>query len=108
VLVAAAPCLGPALLGAPESGAAQFDSGTAGTARALGKARTVTLLTDDRVTLDATGQVTGVRPGNLDRRDAERPGYVRPEAGEAELGYMFLPEAWGFGYAAEACAAALH
>ncbi len=27
--------------------------------------------------------------------------------GEAELGYLFLPEAWGFGYAAEACAAAL-
>jgi RimJ/RimL family protein N-acetyltransferase len=43
----------------------------------------------------------------LDRRDAERPGHVRPEAGEAELGYMFLPEAWGRGYAAEACAAAL-
>ena len=43
----------------------------------------------------------------LDRRDAERPGHVRPEAGVAELGYMFLPEAWGRGYAAEACAAAL-
>jgi RimJ/RimL family protein N-acetyltransferase len=43
----------------------------------------------------------------LDRRDAERPGHVRPDAGEAELGYMFLPEAWGCGYAAEACAAAL-
>ena len=28
-------------------------------------------------------------------------------AGEAELGYLFLPQAWGFGYAAEACAAAL-
>jgi RimJ/RimL family protein N-acetyltransferase len=28
-------------------------------------------------------------------------------AGEPELGYLFLPEAWGFGYAAEACAAAL-
>ena len=28
-------------------------------------------------------------------------------AGKAELGYMFLPQAWGFGYAAEACAAAL-
>ena len=27
--------------------------------------------------------------------------------GKAELGYQFLPEAWGFGYAAEACAAAL-
>ena len=43
----------------------------------------------------------------LDRRDAERPGHVRPDAGEAELGYLFLPEAWGCGYAAEACAAAL-
>jgi len=28
-------------------------------------------------------------------------------AGQPELGYLFLPEAWGFGYAAEACAAAL-
>lgn len=28
-------------------------------------------------------------------------------AGKAELGYLFLPEAWGFGYAAEACAAIL-
>jgi RimJ/RimL family protein N-acetyltransferase len=34
-------------------------------------------------------------------------GHIRPAAGEAELGYMFLPEAWGCGYAAEACAAAL-
>lgn len=43
----------------------------------------------------------------LDRRDAERPGHIRPDAGEAELGYMLLPEAWGRGYATEACAAAL-
>lgn len=43
----------------------------------------------------------------LDRRDATRPGHVRSEGGEAELGYMFLPQAWGHGYAAEACAAAL-
>jgi len=43
----------------------------------------------------------------LDRRDAERPGHVLADAGVAELGYMFLPESWGFGYAAEACAAAL-
>ena len=32
---------------------------------------------------------------------------MRPEAVEAELGYMFLPEAWGRGYAAEACVAVL-
>jgi RimJ/RimL family protein N-acetyltransferase len=43
----------------------------------------------------------------IDRRDAERPGHVRPEAGEAEIGYLFLPHVWGRGYAAEACAAAL-
>jgi RimJ/RimL family protein N-acetyltransferase len=28
-------------------------------------------------------------------------------AGKAELGYLFLPQAWGFGYAAEACGAAI-
>ncbi|NES27819.1 GNAT family N-acetyltransferase [Micromonospora terminaliae] len=32
----------------------------------------------------------------------------RPAAvGKADLGYLFLPRAWGFGYAAEACSAAL-
>ncbi|MER6775926.1 MULTISPECIES: GNAT family N-acetyltransferase [unclassified Streptomyces] len=69
----------------------------------------------------AVPEVPGRRPGcfvverdgamigviTLDRRDAERAGHVRPEAGEAELGYLFLPRAWGRGYAAEACAAAL-
>jgi RimJ/RimL family protein N-acetyltransferase len=69
----------------------------------------------------AVPEVPGQRPGlfvvdldgamigmiTLDRRDAERPGHVRPEGGEAELGYLFLPQAWGRGYAAEACAAAL-
>jgi RimJ/RimL family protein N-acetyltransferase len=36
------------------------------------------------------------------------PGDGRPAAaGKADLGYLFLPRAWGFGYAAEACAAAL-
>lgn len=35
-------------------------------------------------------------------------GHRRPAAaGKADLGYLFLPGAWGFGYAAEACAAAL-
>lgn len=43
----------------------------------------------------------------LDRRGADRQGHVRPEGGEAELGYMFFPHAWGLGYAAEACGAAL-
>ncbi|WP_317442054.1 GNAT family N-acetyltransferase [Streptomyces collinus] len=35
-------------------------------------------------------------------------GHRRPAAaGKTDLGYLFLPEAWGRGYAAEACAAAL-
>ena len=34
-------------------------------------------------------------------------GSVPAAAGKAELGYLFLPRAWGFGYALEACAAAL-
>ena len=69
----------------------------------------------------AVPEVPGRRPGlfvveldgamigtvTLDRRDGGHPGHLRPEAGEAELGYMFLPAAWGCGYAAEACAAAL-
>ncbi|MFB7244357.1 GNAT family N-acetyltransferase [Streptomyces populi] len=66
-------------------------------------------------------EVPGRRPGvfvveldgamigfvELNRRDAEHRSQVRPDAGEAELGYMFLPQAWGYGYATEACAAAL-
>ncbi|MEV7446714.1 GNAT family N-acetyltransferase [Streptomyces sp. NPDC091204] len=69
----------------------------------------------------AMPEVPGRRPGlfvieldgamigmtTLGPRDAARPGHLRPEGGEAELGYMFLPQAWGRGYAAEACAAAL-
>jgi RimJ/RimL family protein N-acetyltransferase len=43
----------------------------------------------------------------LDRRDADRPGHVCADGGEAELGYLFLPQAWGRGYAAEACAAVI-
>ena len=55
--------------------------------------------------IDLDGAMIGMI--TFDRRDAERRGHVRPDAGEAELGYLFLPEAWGRGYAAEACAAAL-
>ncbi|MER6316619.1 GNAT family N-acetyltransferase [Streptomyces sp. NPDC001581] len=69
----------------------------------------------------AVPEVPGRRPGvfvvdhdgamigivTLDRRDVERPGHVRPDAREAELSYMFLPKAWGRGYAFEACSAAL-
>ncbi|MGW5665045.1 GNAT family N-acetyltransferase [Streptomyces sp. NPDC003758] len=55
--------------------------------------------------IDLDGAMIGMV--TLDRRGAERPSHIRPDAGEAELGYMFLPEVWGCGYAGEACAAAL-
>jgi RimJ/RimL family protein N-acetyltransferase len=58
--------------------------------------------------IDLDGAMIGMV--TLDRRAANRPGHIRPDAQdaeEAELGYMFLPQAWGHGYAAEACAAAL-
>lgn len=55
--------------------------------------------------IDLDGAMIGMV--KLDRHDPEGPGHVRPDVGEAELGYLFLPEAWGRGYGAEACAAAL-
>ena len=55
--------------------------------------------------VDLDGATIGIV--TLDRRDAARPGHVRPDAEEAELGYLFLPKAWGSGYATEACTAAL-
>lgn len=53
--------------------------------------------------VDLDGAMIGIV--QLERRDAEYE--VRPAVGKVELGYLFLPEAWGKGYAAEACAAAL-
>ncbi|MFD7003845.1 GNAT family N-acetyltransferase [Streptomyces mirabilis] len=65
----------------------------------------------------AVPEVPGRRPGSfvIDLGGAmigqitltRDTGHLRQAAGKAELGYLFLPQAWGCGYAAEACAAAL-
>ena len=48
----------------------------------------------------------GAMIGHILLRRVPEPG--RPAAvGKVDLGYLFLPRAWGFGYAAEACAAVL-
>jgi len=83
-----AAALTATLLSAPGSQAAPTDSGAAD---APGAARTVTLVTGDRVTLDAAGQVTGVRAakgreGTAFRiaRDADRT-FVVPRDAEPLL-----------------------
>jgi RimJ/RimL family protein N-acetyltransferase len=48
----------------------------------------------------------GAMIGQVVLKRAEGLG-VPAAAGKAEIGYLFLPQVWGFGYAAEACAAAL-
>ncbi|WP_427919890.1 GNAT family N-acetyltransferase [Streptomyces sp. cg40] len=53
-------------------------------------------------------ELDGAMIGHILLRRTTATGHSRPAAvGKADLGYMFLPRAWGFGYAAEACAAAL-
>ncbi|MEO3763258.1 GNAT family N-acetyltransferase [Streptomyces sp. B8F3] len=54
---------------------------------------------------DLDGAMTGMV--TLDRHDADGPGPAAPHAGRVRLGFLFLPKAWGNGYAAEACATAL-
>ena len=43
----------------------------------------------------------------VDRRDPDRPGHLRTQGNEVEVGYLFLPTFWGNGYATEAVAVVL-
>jgi RimJ/RimL family protein N-acetyltransferase len=54
-------------------------------------------------------EADGALIGNVfvNRRDPERPGHLRAEGNEVEVGYLFLPGFWGNGYATEAVAAVL-
>ncbi|MFJ3956676.1 GNAT family N-acetyltransferase [Arthrobacter sp. NPDC090010] len=66
-------------------------------------------------------EVPGRRPGffvvehdgvmigmvTVDRHDPQGPGRGHLDPGVAVLGYLFLPQAWGQGYATEACRAVL-
>lgn len=55
--------------------------------------------------VDLAGEMIGVVM--LDPRDPERQPPVPSAERVRELGYLLLPKAWGHGYAAEACGAAL-
>jgi RimJ/RimL family protein N-acetyltransferase len=55
--------------------------------------------------VDLEGLLIGIV--TIERRDPGRPGHVRPDGLEAELSYVFLQPAWGYGYASEACVAAI-
>ncbi|MFF5336554.1 GNAT family N-acetyltransferase [Streptomyces sp. NPDC013181] len=55
--------------------------------------------------VDLDGAMIGLV--ELKSRDLDAPDTVRPDLGRTELGYLLLPEAWGRGYATEACEAAL-
>lgn len=55
--------------------------------------------------VEAVGAFVGVVV--LDRRDAQQPGHLRPEGGELEVSYTFLPAHWARGYATEAVTAVL-
>ena len=46
-------------------------------------------------------------PATRARRAPGPPGRARADGAGIELGYLFLPHAWGYGYATEACTAAL-